>query len=463
MKTTVNTTHRRVSKGESDLTEPREKYARELSELIRCETVNAGGVYAAEAFEAIEGALARLFPRVFAEMTRIGTPHNLLLRWKGEDESKPALVLMAHLDVVPAPGDWTHPPFSGLVADGMIYGRGAMDTKCTLYAMYRAAEELLEKGFKPPADIYFTSSHNEETFGDGAVYARDYFAQHKIPVAMVLDEGGAVVQNVMPGFSGYAAMIGVTEKGYANIRFTAGGKGGHASAPPRLSPLVRLSAFVNRVEKRSPFKARLPGVVKEMLKALSPGLPRFYRFIFSRPGLFGPVIRRVMASVSPQAAAMLKTTCAFTMAEGSPAANVLPLTASVTANLRFIGHQPMRESIGALKRIASKYDLTAEVLAACDISPETSVDSPGYRLVRRTAESVFPGIPVSPYIMIGGTDSRHFASLCDQVIRFSPLMLTPEQLSAMHAADERIGADALLSCVRFYAALIEGSGAAFTQ
>lgn len=436
-----------------------EQAALHLSKLISCETINDPNQDEAtrlKKFQNIEGVMQTLYPRVFEALERIPIQDNLLLRWKGQDSQKPAVILMAHLDVVPATGAWSVPPFEGVIKDGCVWGRGAMDTKNSLCAMYEAMENLLKKGFTPPCDVYLSSSYNEETMGPGARNARDYFKENNIPLRLVFDEGGAVVEKPMPGLNGRFAMIGVTEKGYANVRFTAGGKGGHASAPPKDSPVARLAAFVTHIEKHPPFAVRFSPVVKDMFKAIAPHMAQPYRFLFSNLWLFGGLIKRVMPKVSPQAAAMLKTTCAFTMMAGSEAANVMPETASVTANLRFISHQRMEESLDIITKEAAKFDLKTELLYGNDVSPETSRDEPMYGYVKSLSERIFEDAPVAPYLMVGGTDSRHFSALCPATIRFSPTVLTPKQLASMHALDEHSGIDALLKSITFYEALVEG-------
>ncbi|MCL2867388.1 MAG: M20/M25/M40 family metallo-hydrolase [Clostridia bacterium] len=436
------------------MTEPLQfnNHAEGLRALIACRTLGT----ADEPFLQIENALRGLFPRVFQTMERIDTAKNLLLRWKGSDPAKPVLLLLAHLDVVPAEGAWTVPPFEGVIRDGCLYGRGAADTKNTLYAMYRACEDLITAGFTPPCDVYLSSSHNEETFGDGAVNALEYFKSNRIPIALTLDEGGAVVDKIMPGVRGPVALLGVLEKGYGTIQFIARGKGGHASTPPPRSPIARLSAFIYYMETCPPFIKKIPDAVIHMLRALAPRTRLPIRLLFSHPRLFAPILKRLLWRNGPKSAAMLQTTCAFTMQEGSRAANVLPETASVTANMRFMPHQPMEESIKLVTRIAQKFDLETKVLYANDASPQTSCDGDGFDYVRSVVQRVFPQAAVAPYIMVGGTDSRHFSHSCPHVIRFSPAALSAEQLAAIHGLDEHVSINALGDTVLFYRELIKG-------
>lgn len=432
-----------------------EVYAKGLCRLIACETVNTPGEDSLHKFEKMEQVMAGLFPNVFQTLERVPVKENLLLRWRGADADKPAVAMLAHMDVVPATGAWSVNPFEGVIKDGCVYGRGAMDTKNSLYAMYQATEELIKQGFTPPCDVYLSSSYNEETFGPGAKNARDYFKHKGIALKLVFDEGGAVIQNPMPGLHGQFAMVGVTEKGYANVRFIARGKGGHASAPPRYSPVARLAAFVTHMEKNSPFQVQFSPVVRDMFKALAPHMAQPYKLLFSNLWLFGGLLKKVMPSVSAQAAAMLKTTCAFTMMEGSKAANVLPETASITANMRFVSHQPMKESLDLVTKAAAMFGLETELIYANDVSPETSRDGEMFKLVKAVCEKVFENVPVAPYLMIAATDSRHFAEVCDSVVRFSPAILSPAQLSSMHALDENVGIESLAKSVAFYKELIQ--------
>lgn len=435
------------------------QYEENLCRLIACETVNDPALDKAESekkFEKLEEVMREIYPNIFATCEQIAVEEATLLRWKSRDETKPAMVLMAHMDVVPAPGAWSVAPFEGVIKQGCIFGRGAMDTKGSLCAMYEAVENLIAKGFVPACDIYLASSHNEETMGKGAKYVRDYLVNNGIKLQLVLDEGGAVVEKPMPGLKGSYAMIGVTEKGYANVRFVSRGKGGHASAPPKNTPVEQLAKFVVSIEKHSPFRKAYPPVVKDMFKTLSTHMKQPYKMLFSHMGLFGALIKKVMPMVSAQAAAMLKTTCAFTMMEGSSAANVLPETASITANMRFISHQPMEESLKLIEKRAKKFGVEMEVLYAHDISPETRRDTDMYAYVKSICEETFPNAPVSPYLMTGGTDARHFATDCEATIRFSPTILNAQQLASMHAVDENLSVEALYKAVRFYEKLILG-------
>lgn len=432
------------------------KYAKDLSRMIRCETISVRESGPAEKFARYRAELEQLFPLVHERLERTLIGDAMLFKWRGTDPARGAVVLMAHSDVVPAAGEWDHPPFAGEIADGCVWGRGAMDTKGSLCALFNAVEELLAEGFTPPCDVYLASSNNEEIMGDGAPNTVTWLTDHGVKLDLVLDEGGAVIEAPMPGLDGKYAMLGVLEKGYADVRFTAVSAGGHSSTPPKGTPLARLAAFVNRVETRPPFPVKITPPVKAMFAAMAPDMAFPFRLLFGNLWLFGPLLKRVIPKVSGQAGALLHTTCAFTMAQGSDAPNVIPAQASVTANLRFMVHQGREASLQALEKLANKYGLRMEVLYACDCSPVVDVHSAGYAYIRQCVREVFPEAGIAPYVMLGGTDAKHYAKVCDCALRFAPTVLTPQQLASMHASNENLSVDALARAVAFYRRVLTG-------
>ena len=432
------------------------KYAKDLSRMIRCETISVRESGPAEKFARYRAELEQLFPLVHERLERTLIGDAMLFKWRGTDPARGAVVLMAHSDVVPAAGEWDHPPFAGEIADGCVWGRGAMDTKGSLCALFNAVEELLAEGFTPPCDVYLASSNNEEIMGDGAPNTVTWLTDHGVKLDLVLDEGGAVIEAPMPGLDGKYAMLGVLEKGYADVRFTAVSAGGHSSTPPKGTPLARLAAFVNRVETRPPFPVKITPPVKAMFAAMAPDMAFPFRLLFGNLWLFGPLLKRVIPKVSGQAGALLHTTCAFTMAQGSDAPNVIPAEASVTANLRFMVHQGREASLQALEKLANKYGLRMEVLYACDCSPVVDVHSAGYAYIRQCVREVFPEAGIAPYVMLGGTDAKHYAKVCDCALRFAPTVLTPQQLASMHARNENLSVDALARAVAFYRRVLTG-------
>ncbi|SCY37140.1 carboxypeptidase PM20D1 [Lachnospiraceae bacterium XBB2008] len=428
-------------------------YAKKLSAMVRCDTTSHDGVADPERFEAFHKVLEELFPLVHAKLEKNDIDGNLLFYWKGKACDWP-IVLMSHQDVVPAEGEWNHAPFSGDMEDGKVWGRGASDTKCSVMGFFQAVEELLGDGYVPPQDVYLSSSCTEEWAGDGCPKLVAELKRRGVKPYLVCDEGGGIITDPVAGIRGNFAMVGVFEKGKADVLFTAKSKGGHASAPGKNSPIARLSAFVNEVEKKDPFRRKMLPEVQAMFERLSPYASFPLKFVFGNMWLFKPVLLKVMPMISSQAGAMLKTTIAFTMQSGSDAYNVLPQEATLGANMRFIPHQGKDESLGIIRKLADKYDLSMEVFHATDPSEVTDTQGEAFKYVESVIAETFPGLPISPYVMTGATDARFYQEICDNVVRFAPVVYGPEQMAGMHGLNENIEYDCLSGCVDFYKNII---------
>ena len=427
--------------------------AKKLSEMIKYDTTSYANVHDEEKFRGFHKVLEKLCPLVNEKLERTEIDGNLLYYWKGKSSEKPIL-LMSHQDVVPAEGKWEHEPFSGDIADGKVWGRGASDTKCSVMAFFEAAEELLSEGFVPPTDVYLASSCTEEWAGDGAPKIVEELKRRGVELFLVCDEGGAIITDPIGGIHGNFAMIGVFEKGKADVKFTARSTGGHASAPSKNTPVARLSAFVDSVEKKSPFKKKMLPEVAAMFSSLAPYAPFGLRFVFGNLWLFRPLLKMLLPEMSAQAGAMLKTTIAFTTMSGSDAYNVIPQEASIGANMRFIPHQGEKESLEIIKNLADKYGLETEVIHSNDYTPPVDIHGDAFHLVEDTVAKTFPGLASSPYVMTGATDAQFYQPICKSCIRFAPVIYGPEQMKGMHGLNENIEYNCLPGAVRFYKNII---------
>ena len=434
-----------------------EEYARKLSRMIQMNTVSEADTDQREKFLAFHQVLEELFPLVHQQLEKTEIDGNLLYCWKGRKSEKP-LVLMSHQDVSPAGGGWLYDPFSGYIENGKVWGRGASDSKCSLMAFFQAVEEMLEEGIVPENDVYLSSSCTEEWAGDGCEKLVDELEKRGVRPFLVCDEGGSILTEPIGGIKGYFAMIGVCEKGKADIKLTATSEGGHSSAPERHSPIARLSDFIHTFEHGHVFRRRMSPEVLTMFERLAPYGNFRMRLILGNLWLFKLPLLWLMPLFSAQGAAMLQTTIAFTMQSGSDACNVMPQEATLGANLRFIPHEGLKESMDKVQRLAKKHKLTLEVLREQDVSRVTDSKGEGYRLVERVIQGNFPGIVTSPYIMTGATDSRNYERICDNVVRFAPVVYGPEQMKGIHGMNENIGIDCLSGAVDFYKSLIQMNG-----
>lgn len=432
-------------------------YAEKLSAMVRQETVSSRFDPDRSKFERFQVSLPSLFPKVFAACEVAHPGAGLVLRLPGRGASgKEPILLMSHHDVVAAPEQgWEHPPFSGDIdAEGRVWGRGTADTKGSLMCELQALEELLEAGWQPGADVYITSSCTEEWSGDSAPAIVAYLKERHVHLGMLVDEGGMILKEPIAGVKGRYCVVGVLEKGYGDVKFIARGKGGHASAPGRNTPLPRLGAFMNDVEKHSPFRVEITPAVREMFSRMAPNMSFPMKLVFANLWLFGPLVKKLMPTISPAGAAMMQTTCAFTTAKGSDGLNVLPSEAYVTANLRFIHHQPNEESLALLRKRAEKHGLEMEVLYQDHPCKPVDYQGAPFKLLEKVAGEIYPGYGVVPYVMTGGTDAKYYGDVCDDALRFAPIEIDAQQYASIHGVNENLYAAALPPAVDFYKTLL---------
>ena len=428
--------------------------AQKLSKMIQYDTTSHANVHEEEKFLGFHKVLEELFPLVHEKLERTVIDGNLLYYWKGKSSEKPIL-LMSHQDVVPAEGEWLHEPFSGDIADGKVWGRGASDTKCSVMAFFEAVEELLREGYTPDCDVYLASSCTEEWAGDGAPKIVEELKRRGVELFIVCDEGGGIISEPIGGIKGNFAMVGVFEKGKADVKFTARSTGGHASAPAKNTPIARLAAFVNEVETHTPFKRKFLPEVRAMFARLAPYAPFGLKLVMGNLWLFAPIMKPVLGKISAQAGAMLQTTIAFTMQSGSDAYNVLPQEATLGANMRFIPHQGEKESLEIIKALAAKHGLETEIVHSNDYTEPVDINGEAFKLVEKVIGETFPGLPVSPYVMTGATDAQFYQPICPSCIRFAPVIYGPEQMKGMHGLNENIEYNCLPGAVSFYQNLIK--------
>lgn len=408
-----------------------------------------------EQFRGLIDALPKLFPNVFKVCEYSELPDRaLLFKWNGKESTSP-VVLMSHYDVVPVDEEkWERPAFSGIIEDGVLWGRGTLDTKATFNAILTAADELIEKGFVPENDIYFAFSGGEEINGNGAVNIVDYFEKEGIEPQLVLDEGGAVVENVFPGVKAPCGLIGIAEKGMMNVKYTASSSGGHASAPKPNSPIVRLSKACLKLEN-NPFKRHLTKPVAEMFDTLGRHSTFVYKLIFSNLWCFSPVLDLICKKSGGELNAMMRTTVAFTQTNGSDAPNVIPTSATLISNMRLNPADTVDTAYNYLKKTVNDDMVDIEIMASVNPSRISSTDSIGFEKVSRAVASTWEGSLVSPYLMVQCSDSRHYGRISDKVYRFSAMDLTSEERATIHGNNERIRLDCIHHSVEFYIRLIK--------
>ena len=396
------TDHENISLEERNL-----RYAERLAEMIRCRTVSKKDGFEAEEFLKLRQVIETLFPRMTeaAERTILGKDA-YLYKLKGRDESRNVMV-MSHHDVVEAKGTWREKAFGGTIRDGKLWGRGTIDTKTPLFAEFTAIEELLEEGFVFPVNVYLFSSHNEETGGDGALLALDYFNEKKICFDWIIDEGGAVIEPPMAG-----------------------------------------------IDEKKPFIRKLHPEVRGMFEAMAPHMSFPMGFVFSHLNLFSGLLIKMMPKLNAAAGEMLGTGCTFRRLSTDEEGNCVG-----EAFLRCINDADFAKDLATLRTLAAKH---AVEITVRDEDNEyyrpASLESGGYRYIKKTVEESFPYAAAVPFILPAGTDARHFSNLSDAVIRFAPIDIDKQQYASVHGENENISVDKLHLAVDFYKRLLKNIG-----
>lgn len=423
-------------------------YARRLQKMIRCRTVSVKGAYDDTEFAKLRNVMRELFPLVHEKgEKRTFSEDCWIYRIPGRDTGR-NVMLMSHHDVVPAEGEWAHEPFSGEIADGKLWGRGTVDTKTPLFAVFSAMEELLAEGFEPPCNIWIGSSHNEELGGDGIPKALAYFQEKGITFEMVLDEGGAVIEPPLGGMKcEKCAMVAVHEKGRYKLSCVASTESGHAglTSATRATSLERMAGFIHEVSTKAIFIRRLNPQVRAMFAALAPycGFPM--NVLLGNLWLFGGLIKTVLPKLNPQAGGLIGTTCSFY--EVSTDAQK---RCTATAMLRSVDEQDMYRDIEALKAVAAKYGVEVTESDDSEYHGPADMSKPQFAYTMDCIAKIFPQHPAAPMILPAGTDARTLTDICPCVLRFAPITLSKQQLGSVHSENENIDLTSIAEAVAFY-------------
>ncbi len=428
--------------------------AEHLAQMVRVRTVSSREAACVEEgeFERFRTLLTELYPLVTktCPRERIG-PSGLLYRWKGREPGSPT-VLMAHYDVVP-PGDpsgWKKDPFCGETDEnGVLWGRGTLDTKGTLCGILEAAETLISQGFTPAHDVYFSFSGDEEIMGDSAPAIVAELERRGVKPALVLDEGGAILEGAFPGVTRKTAVIGVCEKGQMDVEISMKSKGGHASSPPPKTPVAALCRAVAALDAR-PFPASLTPAAAEMFDTLGRYSSFGLRVVFANLWCFLPLLKLICTKAGGELNALMRTTCCFTMMEGSKAPNAIPTEARMTANLRLSPKDTMDTAVAYLRSVIGDEDIAVRCIQGTNPSPVSPTGTEEWERVRAALRETWPEALAAPYMMVACSDSRHFCKICGNVLRFSAMELSKEERGCIHGLNERIPVEKIGRAAEFF-------------
>jgi carboxypeptidase PM20D1 len=416
-------------------------------------------------FRGLLNLLHTLYPMIDERLEKeTFNEFGLLYTWKGSNPSLEPVCFMAHLDVVPADesedSGWKYPPFSGTVAEGFVWGRGAIDCKGVLIGQLEALNNLLREGYQPLRTIYLAFGFDEENSGrNGAAQMAKTLQQRGVQLSFLLDEGGAVTTDQIKAVDRPVAAVGVSEKGFVTLRLHAKTASGHASMPPKRTAIGSLALALATLEA-NPFPQNL-GVVQFMLSHLGKALPFFQRMALANTWLFGGLVRKQMAS-QPTMNAFTRTTLAPTVINGGQTSNVLPAEADALINLRIMEGETREEVFQRVSNMVADEVISvlpsdAETLQesrSWNPSPVSEVDSAQFALLANLIMAAYPSTLVMPIMFAAGTDARYYAPICRNAYRFAPFVLSKEEIATTHGVNERLSIANCAKAVGFYMELM---------
>jgi carboxypeptidase PM20D1 len=409
-------------------------------------------------FERFVGILPELYPGVHATLAReVVAAHSLLYRWPGRSTEAPT-ILLAHYDVVAATDErWDHPPFAAELVETPegteLWARGALDDKGALVCILEAVEACISDGFVPASDIYLSFGHNEETIGSGSQAIVALLESRGIRPAMLVDEGGAVVEGIFPGVDRAIAVVGVSEKGVTSVELNVLQEGGHASTPPKLSATARLARAIVRLNA-APFRARFSPANLEMIRTVGAHARQPYRWLFTNQWLTRGLLLALFSRLGDETRAMVRTTAVVTRLSGSDADNALAEKATATVNMRVAVGSTVADSVAHIRHAIRDDRVTVTTLIPTEPSPVSPTSGREWDAMRSAIEATYPGVIVTPYIQLGASDSRHFTRICDAIYRFTPFEMSLSQRGTLHAVNERIHVATWLRGIEFYKTLM---------
>ena len=396
-------------------------------------------------FYKLHDYLETSFPLVYSSLKKQTFNQSLLFKWEGENEELNPIMLMSHLDVVPVDqttlNDWEAPPFSGIVKDGIIFGRGTLDDKVSVLGILEAVENLINNGFNPKRTIYLAFGHDEEIGGNnGAGVISNYLEKKGVELEFVLDEGGFISEGLIPGVDKPVAMINVAEKGYVSYELTIKTKGGHSSQPPKNNTIGSLAKAITKLESNQ-FKLKMTPLIKTQINILGAEMSFLGKMFFANSWLFKNFLLEGFNA---------KTSIAPTIISGGIKDNVIPTTASVIVNFRIMtGDDSNKIKQHIIKTIDDERISVNEINPANLPSPVSDYNSDSFKLIQKTIAQIFPKVIVTPGLIGGGTDTKHYEKISKNAYRFYPMRANSENMSGVHGINERISISNYKEIVQF--------------
>nr|WP_293834868.1 M20 family peptidase [uncultured Arsenicibacter sp.] len=433
-----------------------------LSQALRIRTVSFTDYSLTDTtqFDQFLSFIHKAYPLIHSTLTQERFPnYAVMYTWPGKDTKRKPVLLIGHYDVVPVIQGtqrmWKHQAFAGESEGGYLYGRGALDDKATVMGLLEAVEYLLKTNYQPEQTIMLAFGPDEETTGRGAKTMAAALKKRGIEPEMVLDEGGVIKTDGVAGLKKQIALVGIAEKGYVSLQLSATGEGGHSSMPPKQTSIGIIASAVAKLET-NPFPGRLDAGLNHMFQYIGPEMGFGQRLVFANQWLFSPVISSILGG-TPAGDATQRTTTAPTIFKAGEKENVLPIDAVATVNFRILPGETIKSVTERVIEVIGDERVKVALIPGTigsEPSPVSDPDAAPFGRVQRAIQSVFPEVIVSPYLMLGAADARHYTGICKNVYRFMPVRMSDETLKLLHGTNERIAANDYRQMIQFYIQLI---------
>ncbi|EGG23865.1 peptidase M20 family protein [Cavenderia fasciculata] len=387
--------------------------------------------------------LEQSFPLVHQHLNKtIVGGYSLVFEWKGSNTALKPLFLNSHYDVVPVTAaGWGFPPFGGAIANGRVYGRGAIDNKLLVVSILEAVESLLGRGnFQPKRTIYVCIGHDEEIGGyNGHLKISRMFQAAGVQAEAVLDEGFPILNTSFlqstpaPLPARPTAIIGVFEKGYVYYNLTAKAAGGHSSMPPVESAIGIMAQATLNIE-RNPFTP-IP----------NPKDTNYFLRQFTDEQI---------ASI-PFLKYQDRTTTAITMIRGGIKPNVIPTDVTLWINHRVVPGDNTSYVIERVNQLINDSRVVMTIDAVLPPSPVSCINCTQFKNIRKALSKAYPDIDIVPGLMVANTDTRWYWNVTSNLYRLTPSLASAADYATIHGFNESVPIDSIAKGVKFYKRVIK--------
>ncbi len=451
-----------------------------LSGGIKIPTVSSGslGVFDYAPFDRFKEYLRNTYPLVYqnTENYEINN-YALVFRLKGSDSGLEPVLFLSHMDVVP-PGDadiknkeqnvfrpddqplpavsevaedWDFEPFSGAVAHGRIYGRGAIDMKGMLFSLMESMNNLIRSGAVPKRDIYLAFGFDEEVGGQkGAVQIAEHFRKAGLKFEAVYDEGGLIMEKGnIAGINSDVAAVGCAEKGFLSAKIKVKGLGGHSSMPPMESAIGKAAVIMQRLEDHQ-MKPVITPLIKDFFDNIGGAMPFTSRLAIANQWLLKPLLLSQLTK-NNTTNALVRTTTALTMMKGSDGANVLSPEVEFVVNFRLLPGNSVKEVREHIAKATEGFDVEVEDIdntrEASAVSP---TDTKAYKMIEDGIKEICPGAIVTPYLTMAATDAYKYQIVSKNIYRFMPIKINRSEQQSIHSTNEYISIENYLKMIHYF-------------